>query len=68
MVQGLASLADRMPSCLLDKAFSKSLDVLLPFCMSQRSPSQLLEAAASMSLDRAATLELVLDRLQSSSL
>ena len=44
-LQSMCDLAERMPSCMLDKAFSKSLDQL--FSM-ERSPSQLLEAAASM--------------------
>jgi protein Mpv17 len=65
---GVAALADRMPSCLLEKAFSKSLDILSPFSGVERSPSQLLEAAASIHLDRTGTLELVLDRLQSARL
>ena len=57
-----------MPSCLLEKAFSKSLDVLSPLASAERSPSQLLEVAASLDLQRAGTLELVLDRLQSTRL
>lgn len=67
-IQGIAALAERMPSCLLEKAFSKSLDMLSPFSGVERSPSQLLEAATSISLDRTGTLELVLDRLHSTRL
>lgn len=66
--QGVAAMAERMPSCLLEKAFSKSLDVLSPLASVERSPSQLLETAASLGLQRAGTLELVLDRLHSTHL
>jgi hypothetical protein len=67
-MQGVAAIAERLPSCLLEKAFSKSLDMLSPLASVERSPSQLLEAAASISLERAGTLELVLDRLHSTHL
>ena len=63
MLQGAVDLAERLPSCLLEKVFSKSLDVLSPLAAVERSPSQLLENA--LSLPRADTLDLVLERLQS---
>lgn len=63
MLQGAVNIAERLPSCLLEKAFSKSLDVLSPLAAVERSPSQLLENA--LSLPRAGTLDLVLERLQS---
>ena len=59
-------VAEKLPSCLLEKAFSKSLDVLSPLAAVERSPSQLLENA--LSLPRAGTLELVLDRFHSNGL
>lgn len=61
-------MAERMPSCLLEKAFSKSLDMISPLASAERSPSQLLDTAASLHLTRAGTLELVLDRLHSTHL
>ena len=62
-LQGAISMAERLPSCLLEKAFSKSLDVLSPLAAVERSPSQLLENA--LSLPRAATLDMVLERFGS---
>ncbi len=62
-LQGVTQLAERLPSCLLEKAFSKSLDVLSPLAAVERSPSQLLENA--LSLPRAGTLDLVLERFGS---
>ena len=66
VLQGVAMVAEKLPSCLLEKAFSKSLDVLSPLAAVERSPSQLLENA--LSLPRAGTLELVLERFHSSGL
>lgn len=63
MLKGAVDFAERLPSCLLEKVFSKSLDVLSPLAAVERSPSQLLENA--LSLPRAGTLDLVLERLQS---
>lgn len=42
-VQGMAAMAERLPSSLLEKAMSKSLDVLSPLHAHERSPSQLLD-------------------------
>lgn len=66
MLQGAVNMAERLPSCLLEKAFSKSLDVLSPLAAVERSPSQLLENA--LSLPRAGTLDIVLERFQSTRL
>ena len=63
VLQGAVTMAERLPSCLLEKAFSKSLDVLSPLAAVERSPSQLLENA--LSLPRAGTLDLVLERFGS---
>lgn len=63
VLQGVTTIAERLPSCLLEKAFSKSLDVLSPLAAVERSPSQLLENA--LSLPRAGTLDLVLERFGS---
>ncbi|DBA65533.1 TPA: hypothetical protein ACH3X2_003143 [Trebouxia sp. C0005] len=58
-----SDVIERLPSAFLDKAFSKSLDVVTPFERMARSPSQLMEAgavgavagAAAMPMGRAAS-------------
>ncbi|KAK9838521.1 hypothetical protein WJX81_004941 [Elliptochloris bilobata] len=65
-VQGMAALAERLPSSLLEKALSKSLDVLSPLHAHERSPSQLLDDLLSVKpsgaldslLERSGTLRL----------
>lgn len=58
-----SDVIERLPSAFLDKAFSKSLDVVTPFERMARSPSQLMEVgavgavagAAAMPMGRAAS-------------
>ena len=65
-VQGMAVMAERLPSSLLEKAMSKSLDVLSPLHAYERSPSQLLDdllaakpsGALDNLLERSGTLRL----------
>ncbi len=62
---GAAGLAERLPSSLLEKAMSKSLDVLSPLRAHERSPSQLLDdllarpsGALDGLLERSGTMQL----------
>lgn len=64
-LQGIGALAERLPSSLLEKAMSKSLDVLSPLHAHERSPSQLLDDLLSKPsggldglLERSGTLRL----------
>jgi hypothetical protein len=59
--QGVAHLVDRLPSGLLEKMFSHSLDTLSPLSGVERSPSDILDLAPT--LEKA-----IMDRICSGSL